>query len=274
MSIASVLVHVGNDARTTERLEAATALARNHQAHLSGLYVLPDLELPAVAYAYVGSEIIEQQREIAKQDAAEAEAAFRVRADGEALHNDWRCEDGDLYDVITRLARYADVVVLGQTPPDNAAGRIFIELPEQVLLAAGRPVLIVPYTGSYLGIGERVLVAWDGSREATRAVHDALPVLAKARKVTVLSINPQKLHDVSSVDMAAHLARHGVAVEASETASDDVGTGDVLLSRAADLGADLIVMGAYGHSRAREWVVGGVTRHVLSHMTMPVLMSH
>lgn len=274
MSIASVLVHVGNDARTTERLEAATALARNHQAHLSGLYVLPELELPGVAYAYVGSEIIEQQREIAKQDAAEAEAAFRVRADGEALCNDWRCEDGDLYDVITRLARYADIVVLGQTPPDNIAGRIFIELPEQVVLAAGRPILVVPYAGSYPSIGERILVAWDGSREATRAVHDALPVLAKARKVTVLSINSDKLYDVSSVDMAAHLARHGVAVEASEAVSDDIGTGDVLLSRAADLGIDLIVMGAYGHSRAREWVVGGVTRHILSHMTRPVLMSH
>jgi nucleotide-binding universal stress UspA family protein len=274
MPLANVLVHVGGGVQSGARLDAAAIFAHNLQAHLTGLYVIPEMEIPGVAYAYVGNEFIEQQRELAVQDAAEAEAAFRVRADGQSLCNDWRCEEGDLYEIITQLSRYADVVVLGQAPPDEVSGRIFIELPEQVVLSSGRPVLAIPYAGAHLGIGDRVLVAWDGSREATRAVHDALPILVKASKVTVLSIDAKDPGSASSIDMAGHLARHGVAVEASETTSGDLTVGDTLLSRAAEMGVDLIVMGAYGHSRAREWIIGGVTRHVLSHMTVPVLMSH
>jgi nucleotide-binding universal stress UspA family protein len=276
MPLANILVHVGGGggAQSNERLDAATIFAGNLQAHLTGLYVLPEFEIPAVAYAYVGNEIIERQRELSVQDAAEAEAAFRVRADGQSLSSDWRCEEGDPSEIITRLSRYADLVVLGQAPPDEVTGRIFIELPEQVVLSSGRPILAIPYAGSHLGIGDRVLVAWDGSREATRAVHDALPILVKASKVTVLSIDDKNPGSASSIDMAAHLARHGVAVEASETTSAEQTVGDTLLSRAAEMGVDLIVMGAYGHSRAREWIIGGVTRHILSYMTVPVLMSH
>jgi nucleotide-binding universal stress UspA family protein len=137
-------------------------------------------------------------------------------------------------------------------------------------------VLIVPRYGVFGTVGERVLIAWNGSREATRAAHDALPLLKRATKVTVLSIDPD--HDsqrrVPSADITLHLARHGVAAEADSTVALDIAVGDVLLSRAADLGADLIVMGGYGHSRVREMVLGGATRHLLQHMTVPVLMSH
>ena len=197
-----------------------------------------------------------------------------MRAEGEALNCDWRCEEGDVHDVVTRLSRYADVVVLGQTAPGDTGDHLFIELPEQVVLAAGRPVLVVPYVGSYFTVGERVLIAWDGSREAARAVHDALPLLTRARMAAVLSVDPAGAGAESGAAMAAHLAQHGVPAEASTTVDDNIGTGTVLLSRAGGLGADLIVMGAYGHSRAREWVVGGVTRHILGHMTTPVFMSH
>jgi len=143
-------------------------------------------------------------------------------------------------------------------------------------LGVGRPVLIVPRYGTFETVGERVLVAWNGSREATRAVHDALPLLKLASSVTVLSIDPE--HDtgdrIPGADIALHLARHGVAAEGMSTVGLDISVGDLLLSRAADLGADLIVMGAYGHSRVRELVLGGATRHILQHMTVPVLMSH
>jgi len=149
-------------------------------------------------------------------------------------------------------------------------------LPEELALGVGRPVLVVPRYGTFETVGQRVLIAWNGSREATRAVNDAIPILKMATKVTVLSVDPEGEPDrrLPGADLALHLARHGIAAEAESTQALDIGVGDVLLSRAADLGADLIVMGAYGHSRLREMMLGGATRHLLQHMTVPVLMSH
>ncbi len=123
-------------------------------------------------------------------------------------------------------------------------------------------------------VGRRVLVAWNGSREATRALHDALPVLDRAERVIVLSVDPGDHRHLPGADIATLLARHGVRAEANETSSDDIEVGDAVLPRAADLGADLLVMGAYGRSHVREWAMGGVTRNLLKHMTLPVLMSH
>src|SRR5262249_44560338 len=122
-------------------------------------------------------------------------------------------------------------------------------------------------------VGERVLVAWAHSREATRAVHDALPLLKLAKSVTVMEVNPEPDH-LGGADIALHLTRHGVKAEVASTTSGDINNGDAILSRAADLTADLLVMGGYGHSRLREFAFGGVTRHILEHMTLPVLMSH
>ncbi len=137
---------------------------------------------------------------------------------------------------------------------------------------------MVPYIGARQEMGRNVLVAWNGSREATRAVNDALPILERADKVTVLAVNPGKNGndhgDIPSADIALHLARHGVKAEASQTVSDELEVGSIILSRISDLGADLVVMGAYGHSRMRELMMGGVTRDLLRHMTVPVLMSH
>jgi nucleotide-binding universal stress UspA family protein len=150
--------------------------------------------------------------------------------------------------------------------------------PERVALAAGRPVLAIPYAGRFEAVGRRVLIGWDASREATRAVADAMPLLAAAETVSVLSIDPREgpsAHGpVPGADISPHLARHGVNATVERTVSAGVPAGDLLLSRAADLGADLLVVGAYGHSRARELLLGGVTRTLLQSMTLPVLMSH
>jgi len=139
-------------------------------------------------------------------------------------------------------------------------------------------VLVVPYAGTFSAPGQRVLVAWNASPQATRAVNDALPLLARAAKVTILAINPaggSRGHgEVPGADIALHLARHGVRAEATHVYADDIEVGDVILSRAADFSADLIVMGAYGHARLREIVLGGATRSLFEHMTAPVFMSH
>jgi nucleotide-binding universal stress UspA family protein len=147
-----------------------------------------------------------------------------------------------------------------------------------VTLASGRPILVVPYAGRFETVGRCVLIAWNVSREAARAVADAMPLLAAADVVTVLAVDPPPGPggdgDLPGADIALHLGRHGVEAQIERTVSADVPIGEVLLSRAADLGADLLVMGAYGHSRTRELLLGGATRSILASMTIPVLMSH
>ena len=145
-------------------------------------------------------------------------------------------------------------------------------------LVSGRPILVVPNVGNFADLGRRVVIGWNASREAARAVNDAMPLLTAAETVTVLTIDPRegpRAHgELPGADISLHLARHGVKAEIERTASADLPVGEVLLSRVADLGADLLVMGAYGHSRARELLLGGATRSLLRSMTLPVLMSH
>jgi nucleotide-binding universal stress UspA family protein len=175
-------------------------------------------------------------------------------------------------------ARYADLTILGQLDPDRGETEWIRPRPERVGLAAGRPVLVIPYAGHFENLGRRVVIAWNATREAARAVADAMPLLASAELVTVLTIDPREGPDahgeVPGADIAAHLALHGVTAQIERTVSGGLPVGEVLLSRIADLGADLLVMGLYGHSRARELLLGGATRTLLRSMTLPVLMSH
>lgn len=143
---------------------------------------------------------------------------------------------------------------------------------------SAKPILVVSYVGTFGQIGRRVLVGWDASREATRAVNDAMPLLVGASSVTVIAVDPLQSEDghgeISGADIALHLARHGVATKIESTVSAGIGIGNTLLSRACNLEADLLVMGTYGHSRVRELVLGGAARTVLASMTLPVLMAH
>lgn len=190
-----------------------------------------------------------------------------------ADHRTEHTVDAAVAEVVALHARYADLAILGQEDPDVATLR---ELPAHVLLAAGRPALIVPYIGVRDTLGARIAVAWDAGREAARAVNDALPLLTRAKSVLLLTINPRGApHGPEpGADIALQLARHGVKVEVQYSVSDELDPADMILSRLADHGSDLLVMGAYGHSRLRELLLGGVTRHILDHMTVPVFMSH
>jgi len=175
-------------------------------------------------------------------------------------------------------ARYVDLTILGQLNPDRGDANLIRPRPEHVTLASGRPVLVVPYTGHFETLGRRVLIGWNATREATRAVNDAMPLLMAADVVTVLTIDaregPDAHGELPGADISLHLARHGVKTTIECTVSAGIQAGEVLLSRAADLGADLLVIGAYGHSRVRELLLGGATRSILQSMTLPVLMSH
>jgi nucleotide-binding universal stress UspA family protein len=275
VGLKDLLVHVDNDPACTSRVDVSVGLAAKHGAHLTGLHVLGSPPLPGYVEIELPPSLREEQRRHLEELARHAEKRFRDRARRRGILSEWQLDRGDLVGAMRLHARYADLTVLGQGIDLQNAPSDLAFLPEELALGVGRPVLVVPRYGTFETVGERVLIAWNGSREATRAVHDALPLLTRAAKVAVLSIDP---HDsgsrVPSADITLHLARHGVSAEADSTVALDIAVGDVLLSRAADLGADLIVMGAYGHSRVREMVLGGATRHILQHMTVPVLMSH
>jgi nucleotide-binding universal stress UspA family protein len=147
-----------------------------------------------------------------------------------------------------------------------------LDFPDQLAIDCGRPVLVVPYAGRYPELGRNVMIAWKSGREAARAVFDALPILMEAQAVQILEVSEGGL--ARDTEIAAALGRHGIKPVVKSLAAVDIGIGDEILSRLADAGADLLVMGAYGHSRLSEFVFGGATRHILAHMTTPTLFSH
>lgn len=278
MALKDLLVHVDDSKGNAGRVDAAIRLASAHDAHLTGLYVAPDPNaMMLYTEAHIPGEILEEQRQANIERAREAKQAFEEAAGRAGLSHEWRFVEGELTRTLSLHARYVDLLIIGQANSNDYLS-LSRGVVEQVLLDVGRPVLVVPYIGAPKVLGERALVAWNASREAMRAVHDAMPLLERARAVSVLSINPPRGPagdgDVPGADISLHLARHGVKAEAVHLEAEDIAVGEMLLSRAADLEADLIVMGAYGHSRYRELVLGGATRELLESMTVPVVMSH
>lgn len=279
MSYKTILVHLDRGARTKERLELAFALAGTCDAHLVGLFALSSPRIPSYALAEGGSMVIEAEKRHRAEALKAGEAQYRAAmARNPGVKAEWRPSERDALGAALLSARYCDLVIAGQRPPlredDTALARDFCE---ELVLAAGRPVLLVPYAGRFASVGKRVLVAWNASRESARAVADALPFLQHADSVQVVAFEPVQggeHGDIPGADIGLYLARHGVKVTAAQQKSKGVDVGAQVLSRAADLDADLIVMGAYGHSRLREIVLGGVTRTILESMTVPVLMSH
>ncbi|UIJ70981.1 universal stress protein [Aurantimonas sp. HBX-1] len=270
----TILVCLNEPRRAAALTRVALAVAERHGAHLVGLHVAPDVFLGVPTEVSV--DYIEQAQKQIEADAAAIQKTFRDVAGDSGLVTEWRVElpRGTSYEAaVSRHARCADLVIAGQ--PDGAAWRGG-DLLTEVLLESGRPILFVPYAGTFERIGDRVLIAWNGGREAARAAFDALPLLKEARQVRVLMIDPPRGATAGLApadDLAVALARHGVPIEAARTLSGDVAAGDTLLNAVSEYGADLLVMGCYGHSRLREMLFGGVTRHILEHMTAPVLMS-
>ncbi|HKX11381.1 MAG TPA: universal stress protein [Stellaceae bacterium] len=284
MGFKDILVTLAGATASESGIGLAVELARAHGAHLVGLSVLEPLDLSAYYAPDSGftsvqiiQEIEEKHRDTVKAAAVKVEATFRAACSRAGISHEWRLAEGNAAEVGVLHAHYADLAITSQIDPGKPLPGGWARLPEQLALASGRPVLILPYAGRFETAGRRVLVAWSRTRESARAINDALPILERASHVTVLSINPRRgeeANDLPGADIALHLARHGVKAEAASTVAEDIDVGNALLSRAADLGVDLIVMGCYGHSRMRELILGGATREVLRHMTVPVLMSH
>jgi nucleotide-binding universal stress UspA family protein len=277
MSYKTILVHVDDTSRATSRIRLASKLAIKLNAHLLGIadtgvsrFIYQDGNINGVDPSLLSH--LDYLRERATLNIA----AFKQQVaelgvpsfDGDIAQDDARGG-------VAIRARYCDLVVVGQTNPEESSPAVMDDFPEYMILNSGRPVLIIPYAGEFSDLGQRPLVAWDGSRAATRAITDAIPFLREAKLVHVAIVNPKadQHGDQPGADFAVYLARHGVKLEVS-VHHTKINVGSALLSMASDLDSDLIVMGGYGHSRLREMIMGGATRTILASMTIPVLMSH
>lgn len=279
MAFKTILVHCDAGKTMASRLRVALELADRFDAHVIGLHVRQRFEAPMFTDATMALDVLYRTFETAvRTDEEAASAAFQSAIGGKHRSSEWRVLDGLVEDALIGQARYADLVVVSQADPDSQPGATPIDLAEKVALASERPLLVVPHIGAAKQVGKKVLVCWNERREASRAATAALPLLAGADSVTLLIIDPQTGDAAGSaapgVDAAAWLSRHGAKVTVQRDTAADSDVGNVILSRAADQDADLIVMGIYGHSRVREMVLGGASRTLLSSMTVPLLVAH
>jgi nucleotide-binding universal stress UspA family protein len=296
MALKDILVGVDPSTAGEGRLKLALNLVRPHQAHITACYIMreehaaPNPIMPGVPVSpgpgilvapqagptlggTVPTPISPASREAER--AEQVEELFRTELRAHGLGGEWHLLSPGETAVFIDLAKSFDLTILGQLSPEIRSTGF---RPDEIVIATGRPVLVVPYAGAFDTVGRRALVAWDGTREAARAANDALPLLENAEAVTVMFVGARETaleeHHPSIERMVHHLQRHGIAARAEETLHGDLRISDVLLSRAADLAVDLLVAGAYHHSQLREALVGGVSRELLDHMTVPVLMSH
>ncbi|MEH6547357.1 MAG: universal stress protein [Sneathiella sp.] len=280
MSFKTILVYVSDVEQSKVVLSVAVMMAKRYEAHLTGLHVIPGIQIYPSVGMYIPEEALAPQRTYHLEKAKKAKAYFSKLTDDEGIMADWRQEESDTPNISQQVvdsSHTVDLVILRQ-PDDETDDSYLRDLPGDILMESGRPLLIVPNNGTFQEIGDHILIGWNGTREATRATFDALPILKTATQVHVHSAiterprsdNPQIL----GAELATTLARHGVVVSAETNVNPDLSDGDELLSYVAQRGADLLVMGGYGRSRTREMVFGGATHHILKHMIVPVLMSH
>jgi nucleotide-binding universal stress UspA family protein len=253
MGFRDIAVHLDDSARCSVRLELALSLARLNFATVCGLYGLSD-----------GGDAAASRQRFEEAAAAAGVGACWMAREGQTG------EAGLRHHVIT-AATCSDLVIMGQPEPGH--GPVPYDLVEDVLVQSGRPVLVVPYVGTFETIGRRPLIAWNGGRESARALHDALPLLGHAREARLVMIEDSR-HAIEDGPVLAHLARHGIDGEVERLTAEDIGVMDLLLARLTDTGSDLLVMGAHGHYGLTGLHRGAGTRHILRHLTVPALMSH
>jgi len=278
MSIKDILVYLDTSEACGERIDVALRLAEKFDARVVGLFVRSLPYVPHFVAAQIGPDIYETQKKIAEREEMSVRKLFLERCEKAGRPGEWRCDDGDVIEAICMHSKYVDLVVVGQYNPEEDHREGELGLTDNVVMDAGRPVLVVPYAGHFPTVGDRIMLGWNASRESARAAHDSLPFMQVAKTVQVVAANPQDSGDAHGdlpcAAITGHLARHNINAEAKTVYAEDMNVGALLLSRAADDGADMLITGAYGRSRLREMILGGVTRHLLAHMTIPVLMSH
>lgn len=268
MNLKDILVHIDNRPTCTSRLDVTLKLAEQHQSLLTGIYIIPHPHFLTPKTDY-------------HEQANIAEETFRKKAEAAGVNCDWICVDSkvsglDVPNAINLYAHYRDLLVLSQTDEESPDSIIPDNLPEKAILGSGRPVLIVPYAGQYNHDIKRILLAWRGGPESSRALHDAMPVLRQATQVNVITVQglAGQGYESKEADICKHMARYELPLSCEKRSGGDLSIGDMLLNRCAEYGTDLLVMGATSQSRRGYLTLGETGRHLLKYMTAPVLMSH
>lgn len=274
-----IAVHLDNGIDCRRRVEFALQMARPHDAHLTGIFA--SYMLPRYFYDEGGMWVraLDLVKELNTKGRMAVQAAFSEATAQAGVAASWRQGEDMPAECVVRHARHSDVLILGQENAGDVEAATGNDFVEQVLLSAGRPVIVLPTAGSFRNAGARVLYCWNQSRESARAIADAAPLLRGASALRALTLGHGAPADpdlrASFEDLAAYCASHGFPqLESEFRDAREAGIGDAILSAAADFGADLIVMGAYGHSHTRQWIMGGATRSLLEAMTLPVFFSH
>jgi nucleotide-binding universal stress UspA family protein len=273
MSYRDIMVHIDRAPAAPQRIDAAIALSERLACHLVGLFAVADPHVQSMASMH--------RRPFIEQSAQEAEQSFLGAAQAAGIAAEWRrvlpINAFAVAGSVILAARAADLVILGQHDPNAADNNVPADLIELTVERSGRPVLVIPFAGRFPTIGARVVAAWNGSREATRALHDALPILQRADGVTLLSLRPggrgQARDQVEPDHLVAHLVRHGARVTVERLVFDAriIDAEERLLSHLADAGADLLVIGAAGRGRGSSR--RSLTAGIMARMTVPVLLS-
>lgn len=256
------------DSRNDAVMDAAIEVSLKHGAHITGVHLVPTLNVPVYVAVPFPDDMMGKYYEDAAADGEKLRATFEEKCKKAGVtFEDWQSGARSILPALEELAPVTDLFVLAQ----HASGDHDWLLGEASLLL-GAPILAVPEAGTYTDFGNTILLAWAPRRECARAVRDAMPFLQAADKVVVLRGDVDE--DARDIGVGAYLARHGVKAEIKHVTTSDISIGDAILNAVTDEGCDMIVMGAYGHSRIREMAFGGATRAVLQHMTAPTLLSH
>ncbi|MCF6178217.1 MAG: universal stress protein [Geopsychrobacter sp.] len=265
MPIKEILVHLDNSDRCQTRLEVAISLGLKHQAHLTGLYATPP-PYYAVNWVDPPPAVVAMEARFSEMTSAAGLAADLICTDAPGLI-------ASVNERVILQAYYADLVIVGQTDPSAGSLRNPDDLPEQLALSAGRPVLVIPRFGEFKTVGQRILLAWRGGRASSRALNDAIPFLEQAKQVTLSMVNPDEQFETQAKKLCTYLARHGTKAAIDKLSAENIRVGDVLLNQTCDLGIDLVVLGVFAQRRLGKTRLGPVGKHFLEYMTIPVLMS-
>ncbi len=280
MSFRTILANLNETANNEAVIATAAALAHEFEASVTGLYVVPAAPVyPAARYEPI-PEMFETHREYFHRQSASVEVAFKSGLSGNSPRHRLRIDNSAsplIGDSVIEQGRSFDLILLSKTDSKPELG-VELDFVPRIAVAAGRPVMVVPFNVPLAFIPETVVIGWNGSREAARALFDSLPFLKRAKTVHVVWVDPpaeRSRQKTGAGDGIAHaLDLHGIKAAVTPVDSRAESAGDVLLQKATDLGAGLLVIGAYGHSRLSEFILGGVTRTVLRDMACPVLLSH
>ncbi len=271
MPFKHILLHLDATDQCDKRVKIALEMAKKSAAHLTALFCQTDPEMSAIVGTHPVSDDLRQlaqkSEEAFKEQAASSGVAHSVKSTLCTSH-------AQVVQALTWAARTSDMALLGQYDWSKNYRGLPTDLAENIIIHSGRPVLVIPFAGEFTKIGSRCLVAWNGGREAARALNDAIPLMENAESVEIFAIQKEGVKRPDANDLVDHLAKYGIAAKAAHEMRDKVSVTNLLLSHAADEATDLIVMGAHGHYGVSHMLRGGNTREILKHMTVPVLMSH